>query len=429
MPFITSDAPAITASSQIGIETVSGTPVAATKIYQGLSFNVQPDGQADMLKPEGSKLAVLAIPNTEWSASDLVLLPDYNAINIPLSGIVLPVSTVDGAATKRVYSPSTRKVDGYNTFTFEKGDNIRARRSSGNTVVEFGFDASRKAIAFNGKTMAHSIQDNVGMSVQEVQTVTITGNPTGGTFNLSFGGQTATAIPYNVTASALQTLLNAAWTNNKVTVSGGPLPGTGMVIKFLASGNQVPITSTGNAFTGGTTPAVAIAETIPGTTPTEVPAVGISPKTFDLFIDTTAAGLGVTQMDRAFALSFKLTGLRDALWAMKSSNSDYAAMIDAEPSVTFSLTLGYDDAGMDIHAAFQSGASRFLRFRSLGAAIPGSASNYLFQLDACVKMDKPVNITNQDGLVIATSYTGQITHDATWGKGYELTDTSTVATL
>jgi len=43
--------------------------------------------------------------------------------------------------------------------------------------------------------------------VNQVDTITITGNPTGGNFILGYEGVTTGALPYNVTASALQTAL------------------------------------------------------------------------------------------------------------------------------------------------------------------------------------------------------------------------------
>lgn len=426
--WVTSDSPMITQASQIGTEVTSGVAVPATKIYQGMSFDIQPNGQADLLKPEGSKLAVVSIVNTEWAESNLTLLPDYQAIAVPLSGIVLPEVTNDGAAYQRVYTPSTRKVDGFNTWTFEKGDNKRAKRTTGNTLTEFGFDASRQKITFNGKTMGHKMQDNVGLSTGELQTITVSGGPTGGTFTLTFAGQTANAIPYNVDAATLQGLLDAAWTDTPVLVAGGPLPVTPITVRFKQNGNVALITSTA-ALTGGAAPAVAIAETSAGTLPIEVAAVGMSPQNFDLFIDAASEDFGTTLMERAFALSVKITGLRNALWAMNSSNPDYAAMVDTEPSLSFTLTLGYDDAAMDVHAAFQQGLTRYVRFQSQGAAIAGSASNYLYRFDGCFKFDKPVNFTNQDNIVVATQYTGQVVHDATWGKGYQITNIGTLDTI
>jgi hypothetical protein len=105
----------------------------------------------------------------------------------------------------------------------------------------------------------------------EVQTVTITGAPTGGTFTLSFAGQTTAGIAYNAVASAVQTALVALSTigAGNVAVTGGPGPTTPYVVTFqgsLASMNVAQMTATGS-FTGGAAPAVAVTTTTPGVAP------------------------------------------------------------------------------------------------------------------------------------------------------------------
>jgi hypothetical protein len=107
-----------------------------------------------------------------------------------------------------------------------------------------------------------------GPDTAEVQTVTITGTPTGGTFTLSFGGQTTSAIAYNAAAAAVQDALrdlDNVGTNN-VTVTGGPGPGTPYVVTFgSGAGNVAQMTAAGS-FTGGTAPNVAVTTTTPGET-------------------------------------------------------------------------------------------------------------------------------------------------------------------
>lgn len=102
----------------------------------------------------------------------------------------------------------------------------------------------------------------------EVQTVTITGTPTGGTFTLTYSGQTTTAIPYNATAAALRSALEGLSNIGvgDVTVTGGPGPGTPYVVTFtgaLGNTDVAQMTATGS-FTGGTTPAAAVTTTTPG---------------------------------------------------------------------------------------------------------------------------------------------------------------------
>ncbi len=99
----------------------------------------------------------------------------------------------------------------------------------------------------------------------EVQTVTITGAPTGGTFTLTYSGQTTAAIAYNATASAVQIALEALsnLAPGDITCGGGPLPGTAVTVTFNGLGNVAQMTATG-ALTGGTTPAVTVTTTTPG---------------------------------------------------------------------------------------------------------------------------------------------------------------------
>lgn len=102
----------------------------------------------------------------------------------------------------------------------------------------------------------------------EGQTVTITGTPTGGTFTLTVGGQTTGAIAYNATAAAVQTALEALTNINvgDVTVTGGPGPGTAYVITYVGryAGEDMPQATAASSLTGGTSPAVTVTTSTPG---------------------------------------------------------------------------------------------------------------------------------------------------------------------
>jgi hypothetical protein len=116
------------------------------------------------------------------------------------------------------------------------------------------------------------IYGGLGTNTNEIQTVTITGTPAGGTFTLTFSGQTTAAIAYNASAADVLTAL-VALSNIKtalnVATGGGALPGTAVTVTFQGQlGNQnVPqMTANGAGLTGGTTPAIAVTTTTPGST-------------------------------------------------------------------------------------------------------------------------------------------------------------------
>lgn len=105
-------------------------------------------------------------------------------------------------------------------------------------------------------------------ATNEVQTITITGAPSGGTFTLEFEGEQTAAIAYNANAAAVAAAL-AALPNldaDDLTVAGGALPGTPVTVTFKGdfAGQSVQLLEANSALTGGTTPAIAVAQTTQG---------------------------------------------------------------------------------------------------------------------------------------------------------------------
>lgn len=97
----------------------------------------------------------------------------------------------------------------------------------------------------------------------EVQTVSITGGtPVSGNFTLTYSGQTTGNIAYNANAAAVDSALEALSNigAGDVTCTGGPLPGTPVVVTFtgaLAATNVALMTAADVDLSEGT-PAVAL---------------------------------------------------------------------------------------------------------------------------------------------------------------------------
>lgn len=135
------------------------------------------------------------------------------------------------------------------------------------TVLRAGIGAGK----YRGATKAGSL---TGITTDQADTVTITGTPTGGTFTLTFSAQTTTAIPFNATAAQVQAALAALSTigagtlgEPNVVVTGGPGPGTAFTVTFAGTlaDTAETLTTTGS-FTGGSSPAVAVAQVTAGGT-------------------------------------------------------------------------------------------------------------------------------------------------------------------
>jgi len=106
-----------------------------------------------------------------------------------------------------------------------------------------------------------------GGGSSEVQTITKNGTVTGGTFTLTYSGQTTAAIAYNATASAVQTALRALSNigSTGVSVTGTGAPATPWAVTFAGSlaNTDVPQMTATSSLTG-TSPSISIAIATPG---------------------------------------------------------------------------------------------------------------------------------------------------------------------
>lgn len=102
----------------------------------------------------------------------------------------------------------------------------------------------------------------------EVQTGTITGTPTGGTFKLTFAGAQTASIAFDATGAQVAAALNLLPNLGSGAVAGSGGSGGPFVITFSGSavaGTDVPlITMSVNGFTGGSSPSLAFVETTKG---------------------------------------------------------------------------------------------------------------------------------------------------------------------
>jgi hypothetical protein len=135
------------------------------------------------------------------------------------------------------------------------------------------FSGSAKFIDNYGKNVRGLLDGNGGKlsviaALNDVQTVTITGSPTGGSVSLGSGPlQNSVSLAYNYTAAQVQTSVQAQLAAGATcTVTGGPLPGTAVAIQFTGNLAAKPQTvmSISNTLTGGTSPNATIAHSITG---------------------------------------------------------------------------------------------------------------------------------------------------------------------
>lgn len=130
-----------------------------------------------------------------------------------------------------------------------------------------------------------------------VQTLTIGGTPTGGTFKLALEGFTSGPITWSATNATLVANIDAALeampnvgTGGVVTAVGTMTAGIGTITLTFSGGNRalmpIPAMTVANNSLTGTAPTLAVATTTPGVLPTAKGAAKGA-----LLIDTTNATL------------------------------------------------------------------------------------------------------------------------------------------
>jgi hypothetical protein len=173
--------------------------------------------------------------------------------------------------TKTAITDSFSKLTGNDVEVGGNKQDITGSYAAGatNVALSMSFVVANLQAVYLISDRGCTIKTN-GTGTSEVQTLTITGTPTSGTFALGFGGQITAPINYNATATDVQTALRALSSigSTGVTCTGGPLPGSAVTITFggtLANTNVATIATNGaGGLSGGTTPTSSVAVTTAG---------------------------------------------------------------------------------------------------------------------------------------------------------------------
>lgn len=159
---------------QIGVETVPGSSVAATKRLQSITIEPSVSVEKDNFRPIGSKFSALSTLGKEWVEASISGRGTYNEIQYILSSVMntATITTPDsvGAPLGRqwVFTPASRADDVPKTFTVEHGSGVRSDRFSYGIVTEFGMTFNRSSIEVTGSMMGRALEDNIAMTAAGV---------------------------------------------------------------------------------------------------------------------------------------------------------------------------------------------------------------------------------------------------------------------
>lgn len=207
--------------------------------------------------------------------------------------ITLGGTAATGGTFTLTYNDETTTPIAYNASaaTVQSALEGLASYSSGDFTVT-GSVAGPWTVEFTGVLAGTNVSimtiDVSGLTggVNEVQTITSPSNPTGGTFTLTFNGETTAAIAHNANAATIEAALEALSSipSGSVSCSSGSLPGTDVTVTFqdeLASLDVSQLIVDSNNLTGITGSA---AEITPGGS-----SIGSKTKHYFDFGDTSTA--------------------------------------------------------------------------------------------------------------------------------------------
>jgi hypothetical protein len=291
-----------------------GTPVQPVKRLQATGFQFAPQVPVEPFTPMGSKSATTAIRNKEWTEGSIEGVCAFNDLIYLLSGVLTkPTPTTPAGATNTRrwnFKPNNYDVDDPAIYTAQMGSSVRAEQVTHLMIDGLTLRFTREEASVSGSLLGQETTEGVTISAgrNEVQQVT-KGTHTGGTFTLTFEGQTTAAIDWDASAaevqSALEALSNIA--PGDVAVTGNEQgPWTVTFQGALGASNRTQMTIDDTNLTGGA--GHAVTTVTEGQALANVPEVPIDPDIVSVYLGDTLANevqvVTVQATGGTFTLSF-----------------------------------------------------------------------------------------------------------------------------
>lgn len=148
--------------------------------------------------------------------------------------------------------------------------------------------------------------------------------------------------------------------------------------------------------------------------------VPILPSEIDIWLDSSAAGLGVTKLLRDFTYEIDFSGFFGNIWPLNSANASYAAHSIQKPDLGTTLQLGNDTAGRALVTNMRAGSSVFVRAKATSGTMIEASTPYSLQIDSALKVVDAPSRQDVDGLSVL-EWSMRNVYDATWAKWLQVT--------
>lgn len=445
----------ITQGVKLAPEAVPGTP-ATTGFKKLTSLGMTPtiNPTITAYKPMGTKYTTVTTLNREDSTWAMDGRPTYTEIVYPLSSVLTeaeitaPGATTSAASGARVmgadgthwfFKPSAIDADSPVSFTVYKGSIAAAERASFWRMGDFTLTYNRNDTTISGSATGRALEAGLSMPGNEVQQVAV--NATGGTFTLTYAGQTTTPIAYNATPAvvlaALEALSNIPAGALRVTQTVAVSPAFTYTIEFgssLGETNVAQMTSTATGLTGGS--AAAVVTTVTGGA--AVSAIGlitVVPNVICVYaystpptnISNTAIETAAFRLTDVMEVALAISGRYGPYYTLDCTQSSYAALIELPPTLQFIIKMQADSVGLGYLTQLRNGGTIYFRVKASGDLI-ASAEHYELTYDFAGKITASSELADSDG-VIAVTWTFDGVPTLTGGGPLEMVAVNNVTAL
>lgn len=433
------DISSIFGNVRVGVEATAGTAVQCLKRLRAMGFAPKVEAEVDLFKPTGQKYNEISSINREWGSADLSGRPEYNELTYFFAMLFGNMATTHPGtlAYQHTFYSKNNNADTIKTISLDRGSGRYWWTTTYGLLNEGRLSFARTGNEVTGSLVTRRLNTANASSASAVYTVD-TGASTDGTFTLTIGAGTTSAIDHDATAAAVQSALEAlatVGTGNVYVVKTLETPDT-WVVYFINGKADVAVTmtGTGTGLTGGsltttatvTGAAVAVIGDADNTYP-------IMPRHVDLYLADSAAGLDAADaLDIGYTFEFGASDRFGQVWPLRSSYDSYKSHVEVEPNLEAVLRLSADETGQAMLTTMRAGGTKFARLLCTGDEIETS-QDYTLKVDFALKVaSAPAGPEDADGVdTLEWTFTGTplLTGMFAGGSPVEVTLKNAVATL
>lgn len=415
-------------------ETTLGTAVTPTTMlkHSYLDLYTKPEYQdittfGQMLSADRVMTYALAMGDLKASAVD------FNEIVFWLAArFGKPVATNLATGVYRLeFDIDPRKIMPKWSKTCQYGDFNIGEQYTYTMLRQMGLSWTKKQVTLSGQGIAQAGTDlrnggdtdskGIMGGVNCVQTLTISGVPTGGTFKLRYKGAETATIAYNAANTVVQSALEALTTIGAGNVAVVGSAGGPWTVTFQAAmaGRECDILELSlNSFTGGTAPTVTIAMTTKGGWIEYATAPMVAGKS-TVYMATVYANLAAGKITELKEFGWESGDNLDPDDTFDNTSLTFASLTEKPTTIAVTLGVQADSNAQTMRKDTRSQVSKFARIENISDQIVGSAIPYSMTIDMFGKLRDLGELTAM-GQKIGNRFGFDVFYDPTWGRAAKI---------